>query len=299
MTDKDHKFATTIEDQIEKLKQRGMQIDDENKAKENLLDIGYFRLGFYWFPFERTYPRKIHRNHLFKEGSDFDHAIKLYYFDFDLRNLLLRYISRIEINFRTTVIYYVSNAYKEDPYWYINPSFIYKEAIESKEYQKALKDIQKEPLIKLDKREHDKRQYPPAWKALEFMSFGTIIKLYENLRNPHLQCDISNVYGMSHPSQFSNYINTVRKLRNCCAHGKVLFDLKLSEAIGDGPLGNLGNRRTTLAGAYYVFRYFLGRVSSNRVTEMKAEMLKAFDRIPYQTVKDIIINNSGLKIEDI
>lgn len=41
------KKATTIEEQIVLLKQRGMQIPDEEKAREILLDIGYYRLGFY------------------------------------------------------------------------------------------------------------------------------------------------------------------------------------------------------------------------------------------------------------
>lgn len=50
--------ATTIDEQIKLLKDRGMNIEDEVKARENLMDIGYFRLGFYWFPFEKTYPRK-------------------------------------------------------------------------------------------------------------------------------------------------------------------------------------------------------------------------------------------------
>ena len=132
-----------------------------------------------------------------------------------------------------------------------------------------------------------------------FMSFGTIIKLYENLKNPKLLCEISNVYGMSHPSQFSNYINVVRKLRNYCAHGKVLFDLNLDEAISDGPLGYLGNQKNSLFGIYSVFKYFLGRISSNRVKEMQAELLRAFDRVPYPSVKTIIFNNSGFNIEDI
>ena len=43
--------ATTIDEQIKLLKDRGMNIEDEVKARENLMDIGYFRLGFYWFPF--------------------------------------------------------------------------------------------------------------------------------------------------------------------------------------------------------------------------------------------------------
>lgn len=56
------KFATNIEEQIAKLVERGMVIEDIEKAKENLLDIGYFRLGFYWFPFEKSYPRKQKRD---------------------------------------------------------------------------------------------------------------------------------------------------------------------------------------------------------------------------------------------
>ena len=103
------KSATSIDVQIELLKERGMTFGDEKKAKENLLDIGYYRLGFYWFPFEESFPRIEKRNHNFKEGTLFDNVIRLYYFDFDIRNIFLRYISRIEINFRTKLIYEVSN----------------------------------------------------------------------------------------------------------------------------------------------------------------------------------------------
>ena len=64
------KLATTIDEQIKKLRERYMDISDEKKAKENLLDIGYYRLGFYWFPFEKSYPRKSNRTHEFKEGTN-------------------------------------------------------------------------------------------------------------------------------------------------------------------------------------------------------------------------------------
>ena len=51
--------AINVEEQIKLLRQRGMRIDDEKKAREVLLDVGYYRLGFYWFPFEHTFPHKI------------------------------------------------------------------------------------------------------------------------------------------------------------------------------------------------------------------------------------------------
>ena len=47
------KKATNIDEQIALLRSRGMSIDDEGKSKEILLDIGYYRLGFYCFPFEK------------------------------------------------------------------------------------------------------------------------------------------------------------------------------------------------------------------------------------------------------
>lgn len=46
-------IATDTETQIENLTQRGMLLDYPNeKIVEILLDIGYYRLGFYWHPFE-------------------------------------------------------------------------------------------------------------------------------------------------------------------------------------------------------------------------------------------------------
>ena len=292
------KTATTIKEQICKLKSRGMQIDDVQKAEENLLDIGYFRLGFYWFPFEKSYPRKTERDHCFREGTKFDYAMRLYYFDFDLRNLFLRYISRIEVNCRTTLTYYVSNKYKNDPFWYINPKVVKQSLIDSEKFQTAIRDMKKEPVIKQDLRRH-KRDYPPAWKALEFMSFGTIISIYDNLIDGGLRHQISVVYGMEAPSQFSNYINTVRRLRNACAHSKVLFDLHLPEAISNGPLGDLKSRKTMLSGAYMVFKYLLERISKNRAHEMQSGLIVAFDRVTDTIVKDIIIENSGFDIENL
>ena len=41
------KIASTVEQQIELLRQRGMVVEDEEKAKEILLDVGYYRLGFF------------------------------------------------------------------------------------------------------------------------------------------------------------------------------------------------------------------------------------------------------------
>ena len=97
------KYATTLDEQVEILKTRGLVINDEEKAKEVLLDIGYYRFGAYLFPFEKKYPSKKNRDHIYKDGANFLDALDLYYFDCDLRRLLMKYLNRIEVNIRTYI----------------------------------------------------------------------------------------------------------------------------------------------------------------------------------------------------
>ena len=70
------KHALNIEEQINKLKEHGMVFDNEEKAKEILLDVGYYRLGFYSFPFEKTFPSLRNRNHKLCEGTSFKEIVK-------------------------------------------------------------------------------------------------------------------------------------------------------------------------------------------------------------------------------
>ncbi|SHM40766.1 Abi family protein [Flavobacterium xanthum] len=89
--------ATTVEEQIQKLSRRGIVFEnkeEELKAKEILTDIGYYRLGFYWNPFE------IDKDHNFEKGTKFSDVVCLYYLDVDLKNVLNKALNRIEIELK-------------------------------------------------------------------------------------------------------------------------------------------------------------------------------------------------------
>ena len=118
------KHALNIEEQINKLKEHGMVFEDEEKAKEILLDVGYYRLGFYSFPFEKTFPSLRNRNHKLCKGTSFKEIVDLYYFDYDLRRVLLNALNRIEVNIRTTITYIISNHYKNSPTWFVDPAIM-------------------------------------------------------------------------------------------------------------------------------------------------------------------------------
>lgn len=110
------KQATKFANQISILESRGVIVNDHDKAEEILSDIGYYRLGFYFFPFEKTYPfLDNRRKHEVIENTKFEDAVALYYYDFDLRNIINKYLSRIEVAIRTTMIYELSNKYNSNP----------------------------------------------------------------------------------------------------------------------------------------------------------------------------------------
>lgn len=295
------KFATTIDKQIELLKERGMTFGDEGKAKENLLDIGYYRLGFYWFPFEVTFPRVEKRDHKFKEGTVFENVIQLYYFDFDLRNIFLRYISRIEINFRTKLIYEVSNFCHDNPFWYVDSNCVKQDFLDSDDYKHALDVLDREMVIIRDQKRY-KRNHAPAWKAIEFMSLGIVIQLFNNLKDKDgvIRSRISKHFGIGSPNQFSDYMDAIRRLRNSCAHGKVIFDYKVPGALPNAVPVKLNPSQTTnLSGTYEVFKYLLGKVSSNRVADLREDMKIAFDKVESEIVMNIITQNTGIDAKNL
>lgn len=118
------KKALTISKQILLLEERGIVFDNKSKAEEILLDIGYYRLGFYAFPFERTFPNLSNRSHKYVKGTTFRSIYDLYLFDTRLRRLLLNALDRIEVNLRSRITYIVSNHYDESPTWFVDRSIM-------------------------------------------------------------------------------------------------------------------------------------------------------------------------------
>src|SRR5690606_8084896 len=183
--------ATKIEEQIQLLKDRGMVLEyPEEKVKELLLDIGYYRLGFYWNPFE------IDDKHNFKSGTTFKNVVKLYYLDFDLRNLLTRYLTRIEINFKTKLIYYVSNQYNNSPTWFVDNQVMNSIFINSFDKHYNEKFIRNNKPIKKHHEKYINDRYAPAWKTLEFFTFGTVLTIYKNLKDEEIKKIIANDFGV-------------------------------------------------------------------------------------------------------
>lgn len=108
-----NKQTFTIVEHIQQLRNRGLQINDEELAIHYLSHVSYYRLAGYWWPMQSN-----KETHNFKPDSKFEDVVSLYNFDRELRILLFDVIEKIEISLRTKLIYHLSHEF--DPWWFQN-----------------------------------------------------------------------------------------------------------------------------------------------------------------------------------
>jgi hypothetical protein len=273
------KSATTTNQQLALLKSRGLTISDTAKAHEILHDIGYYRLGFYLFPFEKSYPDLRNRTHEYIDGALLEDAVNLYYFDFDLRLLLMRYLNRIEIAFRTSLIYYLSNKYNSNPIWFVCPAVVNRSYARDFEQKIYTSDFKRNPIIHRHHQKNPNDRFAPAWKTLEFMTFGAIMKLYEQLKEREDKIFVAHQFGIRQVVTFESYMHTIRQIRNVCAHSLLLYDVRLTRRINRGPACQTPQESGNIVGALRVIKYIMSQISENRAVELSNSINILYEKL--------------------
>lgn len=218
------KGPTTVPEQIQLLKSRGLTIDDENLAVQYLSHVSYYRLGEYWYSLQSD-----KENHIFKPQSVFSDVIFLYEFDRELRMLLFDVIERIEISLRTKLIYHLSHEF--GPWWFQNFDLFTDNLALVKTLANIEEEISrsKEKYIKDHFKKHkDDQRFPPSWKTLEQTSFGSLSKLYGNLKNTIKSKDLIAVeLGAVNHTYLPSWLQSIAQIRNYCAHHSRLWNKNL------------------------------------------------------------------------
>lgn len=274
------KLSTTIDEQIQILQARGMTLDfEEQKIKDILTDIGYYRLGFYWRSFDLKYDDKSDRiDHHFREGTKFSTIVQLYYLNYELRLLLLRFLHRTEINFRSKIIYRLSRKYKNDPLWFCNTT-IMKDEYVGKFNSSIYKNLKfwNKPI----RRHHDKYTddiYAPSWKTIEFFDFGQTLGLFQNLKfdsdRKMVIKDYSEFFKTNH---FRTAIRSLIDLRNACSHGNVLFDYRGNHTLPTISSVTYNEKVPKNFDSHLrLLSYFVGKISKNRKKELHEKLNMVF-----------------------
>ena len=206
---------------LQMLKDRGLIVRDEIEALRQLKIISYFRLANYMRPMEAD-----KTTHIFKPGSFFENAVDLYYFDKQLRVLLFTAVQSIEIALRSKVIHHLSMKY--GAFWFMdehlseNPA-LFDENLShiSKELKRSREDFISEHFAK-----YTSPQFPPVWKTLEVVSFGTLSKLFENFSDKHVKKAIAREFNLPQHIYLESWVKSITVLRNCIAHHSRIWNRK-------------------------------------------------------------------------
>lgn len=222
------KPALTKEQQLQQLKDRGLHFSNDAIALKYLSHISYYRLGEYWYVMQEDKEK-----HIFKADSKFDDVVALYNFDAELRLLLFGVIEKIEISLRTKLIYHLSHEF--DPWWFQNFELF----SDSRALVKTLFNLEeeisrtKDKTIKNHLKKHkDDQRFPPSWKSLEHTSFGSLSKLYGNLKNTIKSKDtIAEEFGAVNHTYLPSWLQSIAQIRNFCAHHSRLWNRNLPGTV--------------------------------------------------------------------
>lgn len=234
----------TIGEQVALLKERGMSISDESKAKEFLQKIGYYRLSGYWYPFRES---KLSAGtdskpvvtvlDTFRHGAEFHQAVDLYVFDKKLRILLLDALERIEIALRVDVAYNLGKlhplAHRKEEYLHGNFTKKINVSTQKSEHEEWLKRFDQlasrsqEDFVK----HYNKTYQPPLpiWMAVELWDFGLLSKFISGMRHVDLS-QIASRYGVPRPELFASWLRNMNLVRNICAHHGRVWNRSLADS---------------------------------------------------------------------
>ncbi len=203
--------------QVDRLVERGMEINDRERARRYLAHLNYYRLAAYWLPFEQDHP-----THRFRPDTTFDLVLDHYVFDRELRLLVMDAIERIEVSLRTGWAYTLSHSY--GPHAHLKKELFKAKWPHEKNIVMLEKTIKQssEVFIRHFREQYDER-LPPVWVICEVMTIGQLSKWYANLRHGRDRNAIARRYGLDEVN-LSSFLHHLSIVRNHCAHHARLWN---------------------------------------------------------------------------
>jgi len=233
MADKKYykKPALTFEQQLQKLRDRGIKLECEDEALRVFSQVSYYRLSAYWYPF-RIRDEQGNVQSALKPGTSFNQVIELYNFDRKLRSLVLEGLEQVEILIRTKLSYYIGHTY--DAFGYLDPQNFHPKFKHEEWIQRITSSVEESSDEFLKHFQRNYRGFPevPIWMLTEVMSMGALSRLYKGMRNDKKagqedKQNIANEFNM-HYRQLQDWLHVLTYVRNVCAHHSRLWNRELA-----------------------------------------------------------------------
>lgn len=213
------KPALSYPEQLNKLRERGLIVNDETQAIRILRITNYYRLS--------AYSLGLREDDTFSPGTTIEQIYRIYCFDEKLRHLFFEAIEPIEIRLRAEIAYHLSTTYG-------NISHLNSELFVNRKnhllflsiYYSGLNASGSVPYVK-----HNIEKYGelPIWAAVETLTFGTLSKFYGNLKT-EIQKPIAKAFN-SDVRRFTGWLSSLCELRNRCAHSNRIYNISLTNNV--------------------------------------------------------------------
>ena len=218
----------TYEQQIQKLKEKGLIITDEASAVEFLKLEGYYNVI-------NGYSPNFKINGVFYKGTTFDEICNLYAFDKELRSIIYKHTSSIESHIKALIAHEFSRVHGVDEKEYLTPASFSPNSSAKAAVARLIEDCNTTINDALNHNSNKYREYiahnhkthghVPMWVLIRALSFGTISIFYKNMIEEEKEL-IANNYNLS-ASQLGNMLEVVVSYRNIVAHGERTFCARL------------------------------------------------------------------------
>ncbi|AXX74957.1 Abi family protein [Limosilactobacillus reuteri] len=236
----------TINEQIDILKHRGLNIHNEERAKRYLLTNNYYNIINGYSKFFQD-----HEDH-FVDGATFDEIRELYWFDKEFKQVLLNGILNAEHHLKSIAAYRFAEANPRSKYPYLQI-----ENYDSNSLNRNWKLISRLSKILSSNCNYDNNTIyhnihshndVPIWVIVDYFDFGTLRDfircLPRNVQNKiALDCidfindNTPNFNGTFPIDVMNSFIKNIHETRNVCAHNNRLLKFECrSDSVYFEPL---------------------------------------------------------------
>lgn len=237
----------SVDEQLELLISRGLEVHDRDRALRLLRYVGYYRLAGYVYPFRISLPegqrfissRAHARSNAIATGISLSDVDALRLFDTDLRIMVLEALADIEIALGSVLANVIA---EHDIYGHLDRGFFDAREVSRRRTGSELDEFDRW----LDRYQHmayqaRHEQYAihhmqvygppyPIWIAVQFMDFGSVTRLITMLRDEH-QRSLAKSFGIRGGSLLSAFGKNLNYLRNMAAHNNRLWNRTLTYSV--------------------------------------------------------------------
>lgn len=226
----------TYQQQLDKLRERGLAVADEKNALATLERLGYYRLSGYFYPLRQTKPvGQPGRLDTFQAGASFELVESLAEFDKRLRLLSMYAIESVELAVRVAIAHQLGRIESEA---HLKPKLLdgrFTKPGRTGEmsahdhwlarYEKMLTDSKEEFV------QHHLQAYGgrlPIWVAIELWDFGMLSRFFAGMESRDRN-RIAAKLGAVDGEVLVSWLRALNFVRNVAAHHSRLWNRRSPE----------------------------------------------------------------------